>query len=63
MKLENRDIITLAKKVAGARSASTSFNFDGKDYSVGAANEALRDQFNLLGFRLQCLQKKQKRHL
>lgn len=48
MKLENRDIITLAKKVAGARSASTSFNFDGKDYSVGAANEALRDQFNLL---------------
>ena len=48
MKLENRDIITLAKKVAGARSTSTSFSFDGKDYSVGAANEALREQFNLL---------------
>lgn len=48
MKLENRDIITLAKKVAGARSASTSFSFDGKEYSIGAANEALRDQFNLL---------------
>lgn len=48
MKLENRDIITLAKKVAGARSASTSFSFDGKEYSIGAANEALRDQFNLM---------------
>ena len=48
MKLENRDIITLAKKVAGARKASSSFSFDGKEYSVGAANEALRDQFNLL---------------
>ena len=48
MKLENRDIITLAKKVAGARSTSTSFSFDGKDYSIGAANAALREQFNLL---------------
>lgn len=47
MRLENKDIITLAKKVAGA-GPTTSFNFDGKEYSVGAANEALRDQFNLL---------------
>lgn len=48
MKLENRDIITLAKKVAGAKTASAAFSFDGKDYSIGAANEALREQFNLL---------------
>lgn len=48
MKLDNKDIITLAKKVAGAKSAASTFNFDGKDYSVGAANEALRDQFRLL---------------
>ena len=48
MKLENRDIITLAKKVAGAKSIASTFNFNGEDYSVGAANEALREQFRLL---------------
>ena len=48
MRLENRDIITLAKKVAGAKSIASTFNFNGEDYSVGAANEALREQFRLL---------------
>ena len=48
MKLENKDIITLAKQVATKGSVATSFNFDGKEYEIGAANEALREQFNLL---------------
>ena len=48
MRLENRDIITLAKKVAGAKSIASTFNFNGEDYSVGAANEALREQFRIL---------------
>lgn len=48
MKLQNKDIITLAKHVVGPQSASSTFSFDGKEYSVGAANEALREQFNLL---------------
>ena len=48
MKLENRDIITLAKKVAGAKSIASTFSFNGEEYSVGAANEALREQFRLL---------------
>lgn len=48
MRLENKDIITLAKKVAGAKSTASTFSFNGEDYSIGAANEALREQFNLL---------------
>ena len=48
MRLENKDIITLAKRVAGAKSTASTFSFNGEDYSIGAANEALREQFNLL---------------
>lgn len=48
MRLGNKDIITLAKRVAGAKSIASTFNFNGEDYSVGAANEALREQFRLL---------------
>lgn len=47
MKLENKDIITLAKHVV-SNQAATSFSFDGKEYSTEAANEALREQFRLL---------------
>ncbi len=48
MRLENRDIVTLAKKVAGAKSIASTFSFNGEEYSVGAANEVLREQFRLL---------------
>jgi len=30
MRLENRDIVTLAKKVAGAKSIASTFSFNGR---------------------------------
>lgn len=48
MKLNKKDIVTLANRVAGAPSIVSTFSFNGEDYSVGAANEALREQFKML---------------
>ena len=49
MKLEQKDIIMLAKQVSRAnRKAPVAYRFEDKEYSFEALNETLRDQFNEL---------------
>lgn len=48
MALQKKDLVTLGKTIASASPAKTSFSFNGENYSIGDANEALRAEFQEL---------------